>query len=397
MQRDPPRLHDRLAQLGRQRIDRAALDTGAGHDHLAAHGVRTKRQRHALQWLPLETIAKNVGPCNGEAGIGGPERGYPDAFGGEHLDPRSVGAEPRPAAAAERQHGRGGIDDARSIRRLKQQTTALVPTGPAVTQRELDACRVEPPQPDAQQGRSLERLWKHPAAGADEGRLSQRFAPVAQSLRRKRLDRGLETGRRFAVPGEKLRQRLAMREIESAASGHQEFAAGRRHRIIDGDARAALRKDFRRHQPGRTGTDDGDLGTCHACGQEALPCSIRDIILRSGHLAASRRMDRPPSWFETREDALLTMRSPLVRARAYSLIPALAAACPTYFWVCSNAPCSALAFDMSLNSAKCAATASGVQSDWARLMPSVSMILITAKDPAPAPMMVRVGASSLSR
>jgi hypothetical protein len=41
--------------------------------------------------------------------------------------------------------------------------------------------------------------------------------------------------------------------------------------------------------------------------------------------------------------------------------------------------------------------ASGVQSDWARLMPSVSMILITANEPAPAPMMVRVGASSLSR
>src|SRR6266849_9312941 len=81
----------------------------------------------------------------------------------------------------------------------------------------------------------------------------------------------------------------------------------------------------------------------------------------------------------------------------YSLIPALAAACPIYFWVCWNAPSSALAVDMSLISAKCADTASGVQSDGGRLTPSVSMILITANDPAPAPMMVRVGASSLSR
>ena len=48
-----------------------------------------------------------------------------------------------------------------------------------------------------------------------------------------------------------------------------------------------------------------------------------------------------------------------------SFIPARAAACSTYFWVCSNAPCSAFAVDMSLISAKCAAIASGVQSDWA--------------------------------
>src|SRR5579864_6560290 len=35
-----------------------------------------------------------------------------------------------------------------------------------------------------------------------------------------------------------------------------------------------------------------------------------DLILRSGPLAASRRMSRTPSWFETREAALLTMRPP---------------------------------------------------------------------------------------
>jgi hypothetical protein len=39
-----------------------------------------------------------------------------------------------------------------------------------------------------------------------------------------------------------------------------------------------------------------------------MPIAV-DLILRSGRLAASRRMRlRWPSWFETREDALLTMR-----------------------------------------------------------------------------------------
>jgi hypothetical protein len=50
-----------------------------------------------------------------------------------------------------------------------------------------------------------------------------------------------------------------MRKIEPAASGHQEFAAGRRHRIIDGDARAALRQDFGGHKAGGASADDGDL------------------------------------------------------------------------------------------------------------------------------------------
>ena len=68
---------------------------------------------------------------------------------------------------------------------------------------------------------------------------------------------------------------------------------------------------------------------------------------------------------------------------AYSFTPARAAAWAMYFWVCWNALSNALAFDMSLISAKCAATASGVQSDGAKLIPSVSMILITANEPAP--------------
>src|SRR5260221_11684334 len=74
------------------------------------------------------------------------------------------------------------------------------------------------------------------------------------------------------------------------------------------------------------------------------------------------------SWFETREDALLTMRAPPGSRSVYSFIPALVAACPIYFWVCWNALSSAFAFDMSPISLKCADTASGVQSDCARLM-----------------------------
>ena len=105
---------------------------------------------------------------------------------------------------------------------------------------------------------------------------------------------------------------------------------------------------------------------------------------------------RLASWFERR--ALLTMGT--IRARAghpYNFTPALAAAWVTYFWVCWNAFSSARAVDISPISAKCVAIASGVHSLCGRLIPSLSMILMTAKEPAPAPMIVRVGASSLSK
>ena len=87
MQRRLPRCSDRLAQLGRQRIDRAALDAGAGDDGFAADGVRTERQRDALERLALEAVAEDIGPGDGEAAIGRPQRRYLHAFRGEQFRP----------------------------------------------------------------------------------------------------------------------------------------------------------------------------------------------------------------------------------------------------------------------------------------------------------------------
>ena len=228
-------------------------------DGFAAHACAAERQRDALQRLALKTVAKDVGPGDGEAAIGRPQRRYRHALRGERLRPCAIGPEPRPACAAERQHGRAGFDRALAVGRLKRQTAVVVPAGPAVAQRELHAHGIQPPQPRPQQRRGLERFRKHPAAGADEGRLPQRFAPFAQGIRRKCLDRGREMRHRFAVAREKCRQRFAVGQIEPAAPGHQELAAGGRHRVIDGDAGAALRQHLGRHQPGRTGADDGDV------------------------------------------------------------------------------------------------------------------------------------------
>lgn len=124
---------------------------------------------------------------------------------------------------------------------------------------ELHARCIEPAQPGTQQRRSFERFRKHAAACPHKCRLAERLAPIAQGIGRECVDGGFQFRRRLAIAREKLRQRLAMGEIESTAACHQEFAAGRRHCVVDGDASGALREHLGRHQPGGPCADDGDV------------------------------------------------------------------------------------------------------------------------------------------
>jgi len=62
-----------------------------------------------------------------------------------------------------------------------------------------------------------------------------------------------------------------MGEIESAAPGHEEFAAGRGHGVVYRHARAALSRHPGRHQPGGTGADDGDIAL-HFVGHDHPLC-----------------------------------------------------------------------------------------------------------------------------
>src|SRR3954471_6753342 len=128
---------DRLAQLCRQRIDRAAFDASSGNDRLATDAERVESQRHALERLALKTIAKDIGPGDGEAGIGRTKRRYLHALGGEGFRPCTIGTEPRPACAAQRQHGRAWFDLGLSVGCLKLEAAVRIPPGPAMAQGEL--------------------------------------------------------------------------------------------------------------------------------------------------------------------------------------------------------------------------------------------------------------------
>src|SRR5467141_2781671 len=196
--------------------------------------------------MTFKTVAKDIGPGNGKTAIGGPERRYRDALRAKGFHPRTIGPEPWPACTAKRQHGCACLDTALSFGSLKQQAAIVIPAGPAMPQRELYPHGVEPPQPRAQQWRGLERLREYPAAGTDEGRLPQRFAPFAQIIWRQCTDRRRKALLRRAVAREKRGQRFAVGQIEPATSGHQKLAARRRHRVKNRDALAGLRQHLSR-------------------------------------------------------------------------------------------------------------------------------------------------------
>ena len=113
----------------------------------------------------------------------------------------------------------------------------VVPTGPAVARLEHNARRVEPLEPGAQQRRRFQALRKHPPAGADKRLLPQALAPRRAACRAEtpRWHRADAAARHHSVRGSV--ERFAVREVEPAAAGEQEFPPGRRHAVVERDLR----------------------------------------------------------------------------------------------------------------------------------------------------------------
>ena len=63
----------------------------------------------------------------------------------------------------------------------------------------------------------------------------------------------------FAVTLEKFGKRLAVGQVQAAASRHEKLAAERRHLVVDRDGHARSSQALRRDQPGGTAADDGGI------------------------------------------------------------------------------------------------------------------------------------------
>ena len=220
-------------------------------------------QRDTLEGRTGKAFTESLAPADFAAHIGRRERGDRDTRLAQRHGPGAIGAEPGPGRAAQRQQRRCRADPYFPLGRLEDEPVRPVEADEAVACLQGDAHPGQPGEPDARQRRGLEALGKDPPARSDEGRLAERNAPIAQMCRREACDRLHELRRRRAITREKDVLGFAMRQIEPAAPGKQEFARGRRHALVDHHRTATLGENLRCHQPSRAGADDGDR-TAHA-------------------------------------------------------------------------------------------------------------------------------------
>ena len=145
-----------------------------------------------------------------------------------------------------------------AVRCLKLKPAVFVPAGPAMAQHESHTRESSRRSHARNSGEALKafgntRPLEPTKVACPSASLQSRSASA--ETRRWRL-RDAAPPRRSA---RETRQRFAVREVEPAAPGHQEFAAGGRHRVVDSDVGAALRQHFGGHQAGGAGADDGDI------------------------------------------------------------------------------------------------------------------------------------------
>jgi hypothetical protein len=208
------RLLNRLAQMLGQSINRAAFDAVMRDHGLAADGLAVMRQRDSLERLAGEALPEDIRPLNGETAIGRTQRSDIDLLFLENIRPSAIGTELRPARAAKRKHRHvRRMRNVFPIRPSENQRAVSVPALPAIAQPERDAARIKPPQPGAQQWRGFHVLWKNAPAGADEGRLAERFTEGTQIVRRKSFDRRTQILRGFTIAREKSLDHFTVSQI----------------------------------------------------------------------------------------------------------------------------------------------------------------------------------------
>ncbi len=246
MDRDAAPRIDGLAQARRRGIDQAALHAVAGDHEFAelAPGLACSTRQYdghrlerpagtarAEMFAPAHGTAVR-GSCHLEAAIRRPQRRHRNAARAQPRHPGAIGSEPRPAAAAQRQHHHPRRHHSLALRRVESQRQRAIrevgKTQATMPHVELHTLPAQPVQPGAQQRRSLHVLGEHPAGTADEGVDAQARRPVTQLLSAlKSLQQRFDRLAAYAVAGDEGFEGLGMRQVQPALAGQQELAPGR--------------------------------------------------------------------------------------------------------------------------------------------------------------------------
>lgn len=213
-----------------------------------------------------------------EAAVGGLQLRHRHALRLQPRRPGAVGAEPRPARAAEREHHRigRGLDLARGRFEAQYAGRHRGIADPAMPHVELHAGLAQPVQPGTQQRRGLHVGGKHAARAADEGLDAQARGPIAQLRGTEGREHRLEFGAAFAEAAHEGLEGLGVREVEPAAAREQELAPHRRHGVVEVHVRTGRGEDFRSHQAGGAAADHGDGGRRSHSRFTSSPCPVRN-------------------------------------------------------------------------------------------------------------------------
>ena len=239
-------------------VDHAALNTMLRDDEFALKGSGRRNGDGGFHRFTGKTRAEDIAPVNVETAIGGAERGKRHAFLRQRRNPCGIGAETRPACAAERQKNGIGLDGDLALR-CRENQVLTGKTRPAMPRPDGHPLRLQPGKPCPQQRRGLHDGGKDPARGADERFLPQPLRPIAQHIRRKIIESGAQPRFRIAEPVTEAVVIFGMGDVEAGFSGHQQFTRHGRHRLEHRHGMACGRKHLGRHQPRRSAADNRDL------------------------------------------------------------------------------------------------------------------------------------------
>ena len=217
-------------------------------------------------------------PADQRAAIGRRQRGHRDAQCVERPGPAAVRAQPRPGCAAERQNG-GARRERAALSPIPRSDSASSPKPSKAPRSKRTPCAVSRASSARSKGEALKLLGNTRPLVPMKVSSPSSAQNSRKPIRRKGADDRLQPLGRRAVAREENLQRLAVRQIESAAPGHQKFARGARLVVKDGDASARARQNI--------GGDEAGWPPITA--QNGAGAEISAFLVKAGRIASSTR------------------------------------------------------------------------------------------------------------
>ena len=146
-----------------------------------------------------------------------------------------------------------------AVGRGEHKRTLSIPAGESMMHMETHALRAQASHPAAQERCGFQVGREDATGGADEGLDAQSACKFAQVVGIEHVEPAAQFGLTTAITRHEGLEVIAVRQVQTALAGNQELAPDRTHRVEHIDRDTGRTRRLRRHQPGGTAADDGEL------------------------------------------------------------------------------------------------------------------------------------------